>query len=77
MKKFKGFAIDQFSINQNVLLISNETIFKNLLGNVKIKKRISLVIMLKISELSNQWTNITKKYISEKLRAIILFHENR
>lgn len=77
MKKFKGFAIDQFSINQNVLLISNETIFKNLLGNVKIKKRISLVIMLKISELSNQWTNITKKNISEKLRAIILFHENR
>lgn len=77
MKKFKGFAIDQFSINQNVLLISNETIFKNLLGNVKIKKRISLVTMLKISELSNQWTNITKKNISEKLRAIILFHENR
>lgn len=77
MKKFKGFAIDQFSINQNVLLISNETIFKNLLGNVKIKKRISLVIMLKISELSNQWTNITKKNISEKLRAIVLFHENR
>lgn len=77
MKKFKGFAIDQFSINQNVLLISTETIFKNLLGNVKIKKRISLVIMLKISELSNQWTNITKKNISEKLRAIILFHENR
>lgn len=67
MKKFKGFAIDQFSINQNVLLISNETIFKNLLGNVKIKKKdISLVIMLKISELSNQWTNITKKkYIWE------------
>lgn len=66
MKKFKGFAIDQFSINQNVLLISTETIFKNLLGNVKIKKRISLVIMLKISELSNQWTNITKKkYIWE------------
>lgn len=31
--------IDQFSINQNVLLISNETIFKNLLGNVKIKKK--------------------------------------
>lgn len=77
MKKFKGFAIDQFSINQNVLLISTETIFKNLLGNVKIKKRISLVIMLKISELINQWTNITKKNISEKLRAIILFHENR
>lgn len=66
MKKFKGFAIDQFSINQNVLLISTETIFKNLLGNVKIKKRISLVIMLKISELSNQWTNIPKKkYIWE------------
>lgn len=66
MKKFKGFAIDQFSINQNVLLISTKTIFKNLLGNVKIKKRISLVIMLKISELSNQWTKITKKiYIWE------------